>query len=70
MMGMLQITISLQSISNSLKLHQMMFRLDIRKYFFTEKVVRHWNKLLREVVDAPCPETCKNYVTVALRVMI
>jgi len=29
------------------------FRLDIRKKSFTVSVLRHWNKLLRDVVDAP-----------------
>ena len=35
------------------------FSLDIRKKSFTVSVMRQWNRLLREVVDAPSLETFK-----------
>jgi len=35
------------------------FRLDIKKKYFTMRVVKHWNEFPREVVVVSSLETCK-----------
>ncbi|KAK4810923.1 hypothetical protein QYF61_013331 [Mycteria americana] len=55
---------------NGSKLHQGRFRVDIRKHFFTKRVVKHWNRLPREVVDAPCLSVFKRHLGNALNTML
>ncbi|KAK4819566.1 hypothetical protein QYF61_007077 [Mycteria americana] len=55
---------------NGSKLCQGRFRLDIRKYFFTKRATKHWNRLPREVVNVPCLSVFKRHLDNALNTML
>ncbi|GAB0179446.1 hypothetical protein GRJ2_000409900 [Grus japonensis] len=44
---------------NGFKLKESRFRIGIMKKFFTVRVMRHWNRLPREVLDAPSLDVFK-----------
>lgn len=44
---------------HSFKLSQGWFRLDFRKNFLMDEVVKHWSRLPRQVVESSFPEVFK-----------
>lgn len=52
---------------NSFKLHHWTFSVNFMKNFLTQKLVKHLNRLSREVMESPSLKVFKRNVDVALR---
>jgi len=57
-------------VHSGLRLCQGRFKLEIRKNFFTERVLRHWKRLPRAMVESPSLEGFRKHVDVALRATV
>jgi len=55
---------------NHFKLKQSRFKIEVRKKVFTQRAVRHWHRLPRDVVDAPSLEAFKTALDVILSNLI
>jgi len=55
---------------NGFKVKERRLRLDIWWKFFTQRVMRHWHRLLREVVNAPLLEAFKASLDGALGILV
>ena len=51
---------------HSLRIQGRPFRMEMRRHFFTQRVVSLWNSLLQEVVDAKTLNALKRRLDIAL----
>ena len=56
--------------SKGLKLEHRRFHTNIQKNFFIVRVMEHWNRLAREVMESPSVDICKTCLDAYLCVLL
>lgn len=68
--GGADLSLVIRTQRNRMEFHHGKFRWDIRKRFFTETVVHHWNRLSMELVTAQSPSEFKEHLDNAFSLMV
>jgi len=58
--------LALHPVGNDSELFQRSFRLDVRKFIFSNRVINSWNSLPAQCVNCTTVDTVKKDVSVAL----
>jgi len=70
LINILRVVPSNRTRGNGHKLKHRKFQLNVRKNFFTLRVMEHWNRLPREAVESPSLEVFKTRLDKVLCILL